>query len=63
MAETYSASRIVFNRSIRDDLNMRVFEALACGSMLLTNALPPESGQEELFVDGTHLATYRCPNE
>jgi O-antigen biosynthesis protein len=29
MARTYSASRTVFNRSIRNDVNMRVFEALA----------------------------------
>jgi DUF based on E. rectale Gene description (DUF3880)/Glycosyl transferases group 1 len=39
MARTYSASRAVFNRSIRNDVNMRVFEALACGSLLLTNDL------------------------
>jgi hypothetical protein len=37
MARTYSASRLVFNRSVADDLNMRVFEALACGSLLITN--------------------------
>jgi len=37
---------------------MRVFEALACGSLLLTNDLR-ENGQEELFHDGIHLTTYR----
>jgi hypothetical protein len=58
MAEIYSASRIVFNRSLKDDVNMRVFEALACGSLLLTNDLA-ENGQAELFRDGVHLATYR----
>jgi GT2 family glycosyltransferase/tetratricopeptide (TPR) repeat protein len=63
MARTYSASRIVLNRSIRDDLNMRVFEALACKSFLLTNELPEESGQGELFGDGVHLATYRDLDE
>ncbi len=57
MARTYSASRTVFNRSIRNDINMRVFEALACGSLLVTNDLR-ENGQEELFRDGVHLATY-----
>ncbi|HEX4613842.1 MAG TPA: glycosyltransferase, partial [Urbifossiella sp.] len=62
MARAYSASRTVFNRSIRDDLNMRVFEALACGSLLLTNDLP-DSGQPDLFRDGVHLATYRDPDE
>lgn len=62
MARTYSASRIVFNRSIRNDINMRVFEALACGSLLMTNNLRT-NGQEELFLDGIHLATYDDPEE
>jgi 2-polyprenyl-3-methyl-5-hydroxy-6-metoxy-1,4-benzoquinol methylase len=62
MAKTYSASRIVFNRSIRNDINMRVFEALASGSLLLTNDLA-ENGQVVLFQDGVHLATYRDPEE
>jgi GT2 family glycosyltransferase/tetratricopeptide (TPR) repeat protein/2-polyprenyl-3-methyl-5-hydroxy-6-metoxy-1,4-benzoquinol methylase len=57
MAQTYAATRIVFNRSIRNDVNMRVFEALASGSLLLTNDLR-ENGQAELFHDGVHLATY-----
>jgi len=39
MARRYTRSRIVFNRSIANDLNMRVFEALASGSLLITNRL------------------------
>ena len=62
MARTYSAARTAFNRSIRNDVNMRVFEAVACGSMLLTNDLG-ENGQAELFRDGVHLATYRDPED
>jgi GT2 family glycosyltransferase/tetratricopeptide (TPR) repeat protein len=62
MAHTYSASRMVFNRSILNDINMRVFEALACGSLLMTNDLH-ENGQAELFQDGVHLATYRDGEE
>jgi pentatricopeptide repeat protein len=57
MARIYSESRIVFNRSLRNDVNMRVFEALASGSLLLTNDLP-DNGQDELFKDGLDLATY-----
>jgi 2-polyprenyl-3-methyl-5-hydroxy-6-metoxy-1,4-benzoquinol methylase len=57
MAKTYSAARVVFNRSVRNDVNMRVFEAVACGSLLLTNDLR-DNGQEELLQDGKHLATY-----
>ncbi len=62
MARTYSSSRIVFNRSIGNDVNMRVFEAAACGSLLVTNDLS-ENGQAELFQDGVHLVTYREPGE
>ena len=58
MARIYSAARMVFNRSIKNDLNMRVFEGLASGSLLLTNDLG-ENGQDELFRDGAHLAAYR----
>lgn len=62
MARTYSASRVVFNRSIRNDVNMRVFEALACGSLLMTNDLS-ENGLTDLFQDGVELATYRDADE
>ncbi len=63
MARAYSGARVAFNRSVRDDLNMRVFEALACGTFLVTNALPPGAGQDELLRDGTHLATYAGPED
>jgi SAM-dependent methyltransferase len=62
MARTYSAARLVFNRSLKNDVNMRVFEAVACGSLLLTNDLG-DNGQAELFRDGVHLATYRDADE
>ena len=62
MAATYSESRIVFNRSLQNDINMRVFEALGCRGFLLTNDLQ-ENGQETLFHDDVHLATYRDPDE
>ncbi len=62
MARTYSASRLVFNRSVRNDVNMRVFEALACGSLLISNDLA-ENGQAELFQDGVHLTTYSTLDE
>ena len=62
MARIYSTSRLVFNRSVRNDLNMRVFEALACGSLLITNDLS-DNGQDELFIPGAHLVTYQNEQE
>ncbi|MBN72499.1 MAG: family 2 glycosyl transferase, partial [Gimesia sp.] len=58
MAEIYSASKIVFNRSLLDDLNMRVFEGLCSGALMITNSLPESSGQAELFQDQKHLVNY-----
>ena len=62
MARIYSQSRLVFNRSVLNDVNMRVFEGLASGSLLLTNALDA-NGQAELFEGGVHLATYASADE
>lgn len=59
-AEKYCQSKIVFNISIKDDINMRVFETLSTGSFLLTNWIPT---LEELFHDGIHLVTYKTIDE
>lgn len=59
-AEKFCQSKIVFNISIKDDLNMRVFETLATRSLLLTNDIPT---LHDLFVDGVHLVTYKTPEE
>jgi hypothetical protein len=56
IAEIYSQSRIVFNSSIDGDLNMRVFEAMASGSLLVTDHI--ENGQADLFQDRVHLVEY-----
>ncbi|MBI4389317.1 MAG: glycosyltransferase [Nitrospinae bacterium] len=58
MALAFSQSRIVFNEAIDNDLNMRVFEALCSGSLLVTDEAPG-SGLTDLFEDGKHLALYR----
>jgi tetratricopeptide (TPR) repeat protein len=61
-ARTYSASRIVFNCSTSGDINARVFEATACGSLLITDALDG-NGLNELFRHGVHIATYNTAEE
>jgi GT2 family glycosyltransferase/2-polyprenyl-3-methyl-5-hydroxy-6-metoxy-1,4-benzoquinol methylase len=58
MALALRRGRIVFNRSLAGDLNMRVFEALATGSFLLTDRLAPEAGLETLLADRVHLVCY-----
>lgn len=59
-AEVFGQSKIVFNIAMRDDLNMRIFESMASGSLLLTNWIPTI---EEVFEDGKHLVLYRNEEE
>ncbi len=61
MAEHYSKSKIIFNNAINNDLNMRVFEALCSGSLLVTDSATG-SGLEEFFMDKKHLAIYDDDN-
>ncbi|UCD15925.1 MAG: glycosyltransferase [Candidatus Omnitrophota bacterium] len=58
IGDIYSASKIGFNSSIMNDINMRIFEILASGSFLLTNYIK-DNGLEKLFQDKKHLVTYR----
>lgn len=60
-ALVYSASKIVFNCSVRGDLNMRVFEAMACGRLLLTDAIA--NGLGEIFKNRKHLLIYQNEKE
>ena len=64
VAETYLRSRIVVNIGRDDfpqDANLRVFEVLASGALLITS-LPSELEQIG-FADGAHFAGYRQPAE
>jgi hypothetical protein len=57
MTYIYSQSKIVFNKSLGNDINMRVFEALSSGSLLLTNRLI-NNGLDDLFQDKEELVLY-----
>lgn len=56
MARLLARARIVFNCSLAGDLNMRVFEGLASGALLVTDRI--DNGLETFFADGEHLALY-----
>jgi hypothetical protein len=58
MCAAYGSARMVFNSSIAQDVNMRVFEALGMGATLFTNRNAERNGLLDLFKDGTHLVTY-----
>jgi hypothetical protein len=57
----YSESKIALC-DVKDRLSRRVFEAMACGAMVLADPAPG-SGLEDLFLDGKHLSYYRSDEE
>ena len=59
----YSQGRIGFNYSIRNEINMRVFEVLCSGTFLLTNRLDQNDLASLGLHEGEHLVSYERPKE
>lgn len=59
----YGASLIALNVSANADLNLRAFETMAAGSMLLMDRLAAESGVAQLWREGHDLVTYDSPDD
>lgn len=57
MGRIYAAARVVFNRSVNNDLNMRFFEAMGAGAVLVTDRVV-DNGVETLFEEGRHYLCY-----
>ncbi len=62
MLETYNNSRVVINQSIKNDVNMRVFEVLGTSAVLVTNVIR-NNGLEDLFENTKHLFTFETDEE
>jgi len=60
MAEFYNKCKIVVNQSGGNDINMRMFEATACGALLITQKVPY---LDELFEDGKEIVVYSTMKE
>jgi hypothetical protein len=58
--EAMNRCKIIFNTSDHREINMRVFEALATGKLLVTDRV---DYLDELFKDGKHLVTYSDEEE
>lgn len=58
--EDFPKARVVLNQSEHDDLNFRVFEAMGCGSALVTPKLG--HGLDDLFENGVHMLEYEPDN-
>ena len=57
-ARRYNQARITLNCSLNSDLNLRVFETLAAGGMLMTDRLSPLSGLYSLFAEGKDFVDF-----
>jgi glycosyltransferase involved in cell wall biosynthesis len=57
MGRIYSQAKLVFNKSVNNDVNMRYFEAMGAGAVLLTD-LTRNNGVDELFNVGEHYLQY-----
>lgn len=57
MMERYGRAKVVFNQCANADLNMRFFEAMGSGAVLLTDS-KPGLHVDELFEDGVHYLSY-----
>lgn len=59
MAQIYGKAKIVYNRSsekVPQTINMRIFEGIGCGALILTNKVPL---QNSLFKDRVHYIVYK----
>jgi hypothetical protein len=63
LCDLSARGRLVFNHAAVQELNMRVFETLAMGRPLLTNAESAVNGLLDLFEDGRHLLVYHSEQE
>jgi hypothetical protein len=61
MSELYGRAKIVINASIAGDVNMRVFEAMVAGALLVTDRV--SNGLNRLFTDGEHYVGYDSASE
>ena len=59
----YGRARIGFNYSIANDVNMRVFEVIAAGALLITNRLDNDDLMRLGLEHGRHFVAYRSPQE
>lgn len=55
--------KMVFQCSQFKEITRRIFEGMACGRMVITDRLPPETGLGDLFVDGQDIVYYDNAND
>jgi len=58
LCQAMGRGKLAFNHSAVNEVNMRVFEAMAMGRPLVTNRSADLNGLSDLFADGEHTIMY-----
>jgi len=61
MGKVYSSSKIIFNKSVNNDLNMRFFEGICSGGLLVTDKI--KNGVNDLFLNKFHYISYNSAKD
>jgi len=56
--EFLNSGLMVIQNSRWKEITRRIFEGMACGKMVLTDNLPPETGLRDMFIDGEDIVYY-----
>lgn len=56
--EFLNSGLMVIQNSRWKEITRRIFEGMACGKMVLTDNLPPETGLRDIFIDGVDIVYY-----
>jgi hypothetical protein len=62
IGKIYGKSKIIFNKSIKNDLNMRFFEGLCSGGLLVTDKISG-NGVNDLFINKLHYISYKTNHD
>ncbi len=57
LRDYYSKARIVVNYPINNDINLRIFEAMSSGALIITHRIT-NNGFEEIFEENKHLIVF-----
>jgi spore maturation protein CgeB len=56
--EFLNSGLMVIQNSRWGEITRRIFEGMACGKMVLTDNLAPETGLRDMFIDGEDIVYY-----
>jgi len=56
--EFLNSGIMVIQNSRHKEITRRLFEGMACGKMVLTDNLPPETGLRDIFIEGEDIVYY-----